>query len=225
MHGLRALPSGRRAILSLAVVATLVAGCTTGAPPPRSAAGPRAVTSAELGTVLGGRASRAALGGLQGIPGAQVGVQVDAEEQDLRVRTTGTGVEVVRQGYNLDLRLPSGTAFDFNASTVRAKFRATLDALAATLVRFPATFVDITGHTDATGTDAVNQLLSEQRAAATADYLSGRGVARTRIATRGVGRAQPLASNADAAGRAANRRVEIHLSPIVEEDLRRARRG
>ncbi len=221
MHRLRStLP-----ILPVALVACLAA-CTTGTPPPSAAApGGRAVTTAELGPVLGGRASRAALGGLQGIPGTQVAAQVDAEEQDLRARTAGTGVEVVRQGFNLDLRMPSGTAFDFNASTVRTKFRGVLDGLAATLVRFPATFVDITGHSDAMGTDAVNQPLSDARATATADYLSARGVARARIATRGLGKTQPIASNADAAGRAANRRVEIHLSPIVEEELRRGRRG
>jgi outer membrane protein OmpA-like peptidoglycan-associated protein len=149
---------------------------------------------------------------------------MDRQERELRARTAGTGVEVLRRGDNLDLRMPSGITFDFNSSAVKGQFRGTLDQVAQTLGSYQSTYVDVTGHTDSVGTDAVNQRLSEERAIAVADYLSARGVNRARIATRGFGKMQPIASNADDAGRAQNRRVEIHISPIVEDDFR-GRRG
>ena len=76
------------------------------------------------------------------------------------------------------------------------------------------------GHTDSTGSDAHNMALSQRRAESVAAYLSGRGVARARMATQGYGETQPVASNADEAGRSQNRRVEIRLVPVTEQDVR-----
>ena len=186
-------------------------------------AGAGAATGAILGAVLGGRHSRAETiigAGLGAVAGGAVGGYMDRQERELRARTAGTGIDVVRQGDNIDLRLPSGITFDFNSATVKPQFRASLGQVAQTLASYQSTYVDVTGHTDSVGTDAVNQRLSEQRATAVADYLSYQGVNRARIATRGFGKSQPIASNADEAGRAQNRRVEIHLSPITDEDVR-----
>lgn len=222
-------------VIVIATIASLgLAGCVTNPETGRQqvsragiGAGAGAVTGAVLGAILGGRNSRAEtiLGaGLGAVAGGAVGGYMDKQERELRARTAGTGVEVVRRGDNLDLRMPSGITFDFNSSAVKAPFRGTLDQVAQTLGSYQSTYVDVTGHTDSVGTDAVNQRLSEERASAVADYLSARGVNRARIATRGFGKSQPIASNADDAGRAQNRRVEIHISPIVEDDFR-GRRG
>ena len=222
-------------VLILATVATLgLSACVTDPDTGQQrasragiGAGAGAVTGAVLGAILGGRNNRAETiigAGLGAVAGGAVGGYMDRQERELRARTAGTGVEVVRRGDNLDLRMPSGITFDFNSSAVKSQFRGTLDQVSQTLGSYQSTYVDVTGHTDSIGTDAVNQRLSDERARAVADYLSARGVNRARIATRGFGKTQPIASNADDAGRARNRRVEIHISPIVEDDLR-GRRG
>ncbi|WP_419813829.1 OmpA family protein [Glacieibacterium sp.] len=189
-------------------------------------AGAGAVTGAVLGAILGGRHNRTETiigAGLGAVAGGAVGGYMDRQERDLRARTAGSGIDVVRKGDNIDLRLPSGITFDFNSAAVKPQFRASLDQVAQTLASYQSTYVDVTGHTDSIGTDAVNQRLSEQRAVAVADYLSYQGVNRARIATRGFGKTQPIASNADEAGRAQNRRVEIHISPITDDDVRDVR--
>lgn len=214
--------------IGIVATALLLAACTATPPPATSPTVSRSeprLSGASLGTVLGGRGPRGDIAAAAGVrPMVSPAATMDRMERDLRARTAESGVDVVRQGYNLDLRMRSGIAFDFNASTVRAPFRRTLDDVAQTLAGYPSTFVDITGHTDSVGTDAVNQALSDQRAQAVADYLGRLGVNRGRIATRGFGKTKPVASNADEAGRAQNRRVEIHISPIVEDDVRGGRR-
>ena len=221
-------------LLILATAATLgLSACVTNPDTGRQqvsragiGAGAGAATGAILGAILGGRNNRAETiigAGLGAVAGGAVGTYMDRQERDLRARTAGTGVEVVRRGDNLDLRMPSGITFDFNSSAVRSEFRDTLAQVAQTLGSYQSTYVDVTGHTDSVGTDAVNQRLSDERAFAVADYLSARGVNRARVATRGFGKTQPIASNADESGRAQNRRVEIHISPIVEDDFRRRR--
>jgi outer membrane protein OmpA-like peptidoglycan-associated protein len=76
------------------------------------------------------------------------------------------------------------------------------------------TFVDVLAHTDTSGTPEGNRALSEKRAAAVATYLAGHGVARARIASRGLGESAPLYfPEADESQKAANRRIEIRLVP------------
>ena len=89
------------------------------------------------------------------------------------------------------------------------------------LGQYRETYIDVYGHTDSTGSDAYNQGLSERRALSVADYLSGHGVQSARIATRGYGESQPIASNDTPQGQAANRRVEVKIVPISQDELRR----
>ena len=98
-----------------------------------------------------------------------------------------------------------------------------LGEVAATLVDYPNSLIDVYGHTDSTGSDAFNQALSERRAKAVADYLIARNVDRRRIMTQGFGETQPIADNGTEAGRAQNRRVEIKIIPITEEDVAEAK--
>ncbi len=176
-----------------------------------------------LGAILGGRNNRTETiigAGIGAIAGGAVGGYMDKQERELRARTANTGIEVERRGDEINLRMPAGVTFDFNSSTVKPEFRPALNQVAQTLASYQSTFVDVSGHTDAIGTDAINQRLSEQRAQAVADYLSYQGVNRARLATRGYGKTMPIASNDTDAGRAQNRRVEIHLSPVSEQDYR-----
>lgn len=176
-----------------------------------------------LGDLVGGRRDRTEkiLGaGIGGLAGAGIGAYMDKQERDLRARTAGTDVQVVRQGDDLLLNLPSGITFGYDSSTVQPQFRQTLDQVADILSQYRQTYIDVYGHTDSTGSDSYNQALSERRAVAVADYLASRGVQPARIGTRGFGKSQPVASNDTDAGRAANRRVEIKIVPIREGDLR-----
>ncbi|MBI0475558.1 OmpA family protein [Sphingomonas sp. MA1305] len=176
-----------------------------------------------LGDLVGGRRDRTEkiLGaGIGGLAGAGIGAYMDKQERDLRARTRGTDVQVVREGDNLLLNIPSGITFAYDSAAVQPQFQRTLDQVADTLAQYNQTYIDVYGHTDSTGSDAYNQQLSERRAVAVADYLSSRGVQPARIGTRGFGESQPIASNDTDAGRAANRRVEIKIVPINQSDLR-----
>ncbi|MDR6787281.1 outer membrane protein OmpA-like peptidoglycan-associated protein [Sphingomonas sp. BE138] len=175
-----------------------------------------------LGDLVGGRRDRTEKiigAGIGGIAGAGIGAYMDKQERELRERTRGTDVEVTRQGDDLLLNIPSGINFAYNSANVEPRFRATLDKVASVLSEYNQTYVDVYGHTDSTGSDAYNQDLSERRATSVADYLSSHGVQAARIATRGFGETQPIESNETDAGRAANRRVEIKIVPVSQNDL------
>ena len=144
---------------------------------------------------------------------------MDKQERDLRARTAGTDVQVIRQGDDLLLNIPSGINFAYNSAAVQPQFQQTLDRVASVLGEYNRTYIDVYGHTDSTGSDAYNQGLSERRATAVADYLSSHGVQRARIGIRGFGETQPIATNETEEGRAANRRVEIKIVPISENEL------
>ena len=145
---------------------------------------------------------------------------MDKQERDLRARTAGTDVQVIRRGDDLVLNIPSGITFAYDSASVQPQFQRTLDQVAETLAQYNQTYIDVYGHTDSTGSDAYNQTLSERRARSVADYLSSHGVQSARIGTRGYGESQPIASNDTDAGRAANRRVEVKIVPITQNDLR-----
>ena len=172
-----------------------------------------------LGDLIGGKRDRTEKivgAGIGALAGAGAGYYMDEQEKKLRQQTAGTGVNVTREGDNLVLDMPSEVTFGVDSANIDAGFRNTLDQVASTLTQYEKTYVDVMGHTDSTGSDAYNQILSEGRASAVADYLSIRGVQSARLATRGYGESQPKASNLDPAGRSANRRVEIHLVPVTQ---------
>ena len=103
--------------------------------------------------------------------------------------------------------------FDFNKATLKPEARSQLAAVLQALKEQPGLNVLIVGHTDSVGSDAYNMGLSQRRAESVATYLVQNGVPRQSIKTEWHGESQPVASNANAAGRAQNRRVEITLSP------------
>lgn len=172
-----------------------------------------------LGDLIGGRRDRTEKivgAGIGALAGVGVGYYMDEQERKLRQQTAGMGINVIRDGDNLVLDMPSEVTFGIDSANIDTGFRNTLDQVASTLVQYEKTYVDVLGHTDATGSDAYNQSLSERRASSVADYLSSRGVQSARLAARGYGESQPKASNLDAAGRSANRRVEIRLVPVTQ---------
>ncbi|WP_343518532.1 OmpA family protein [Sphingomonas sp.] len=176
-----------------------------------------------LGDIVGGRRDRSEKiigAGIGAIGGAAIGSYMDRQEREIRERTAGTDVEVIRRGDDLILSMPSGITFATDSSTIEPQFRPTLDKVADVLDRYNQTYVDVYGHTDSTGSDAYNQSLSERRADAVASYLSMRGVESARLEAVGYGETQPVADNATLEGRAQNRRVEIKIVPVRDSDMR-----
>lgn len=172
-----------------------------------------------LGDLIGGKRDRTEKivgAGIGALAGAGAGYYMDEQEKKLREQTAGSGVNIIRDGDNLVLDMPSEVTFGVDSANIDASFRNTLDQVASTLTQYEKTYVDVMGHTDSSGSDAYNQTLSERRASAVADYLAARGVQSARLATRGYGESQPKASNLDPAGRSANRRVEIRLVPVTQ---------
>lgn len=175
-----------------------------------------------LGDILGGRNDRTAKivgAGLGGLAGAGIGYYMDEQEKKLREQTAGTGIDVTREGDNLILNMPSNVTFGVDSSAIQPNFQETLGSVANTLSQYEKSYVDIFGHTDSTGSDAYNQSLSERRAGSVSNFLSNSGVQSARLATQGFGESQPVATNSTEEGRAANRRVEIKIVPIRENDL------
>jgi outer membrane protein OmpA-like peptidoglycan-associated protein len=142
-------------------------------------------------------------------------IYMDREADELRRELAGTGVVVQRQGDAVALEMPGDVTFAFNKSDIRPRFYSVLDRVAGTLNRYPATFVDVIGHTDAIGSVPYNQRLSERRAEAVADFIQEREEIPARLYVAGHGKSEPIASNTTVEGRAANRRVEILLHPYV----------
>ncbi len=175
-----------------------------------------------LGDLVGGKRDRTEKivgAGIGAVAGAGIGAYMDAQEKKLREKTAGTGVDVVRDGDNLLLRMPSGITFAYDSDAVQPQFQPTLNEVATVLVDYPKTYIDIYGHTDADGSEAYNQGLSQRRATSVQSYLAGRGIQTVRMATKGFGETQPIASNETAEGKAQNRRVEIKIVPVTEADV------
>ena len=144
----------------------------------------------------------------------EIPAYVDRQYVVLQDELRGTGVNVRKQGQQIVLDLPSDVNFAFDRSDIQPRFYLTLNAVSRVLARYPSTYVDVNGHTDAVGSYEYNQALSERRADAVADYLADRSVNPVRMHVAGFGKTEPIASNATVSGRAANRRVEIILSPV-----------
>lgn len=171
------------------------------------------------GDVVGGRNDRRAKiigAGVGVLAGGAVGAYMDRQEADLRRQTVGTGVEVIRNGNDLILRMPSAITFPVGSYAIQPQFQSTLREVAQTLDSYSQTYVDVLGHTDATGSDASNQTLSVNRAQAVANYLGSRGVVKARLGVRGYGESTPIASNDTEEGRSENRRVEIKIVPVSQ---------
>lgn len=222
------MPAMRRlSSIALAGAAFAAVGCAMrGPPPPPPALPPPAVfTPLGLGAaylsgaVTGGQKARAAKLRAAKIrplaPGA-AGTYMAELESELRRQTAGIGVDVIRVAGGIVIRIPAGLTFDAGSSAVKPQFDATLLEIARTVKSRRQTFVDVLAHTDTTGSAQVNQALSDKRAAAVATYLARHGVARARIASKGLGKSAPLYfPDVDETQKAANRRVEIRLVPYL----------
>jgi outer membrane protein OmpA-like peptidoglycan-associated protein len=194
----------------------------------RKGAGYGAAAGAVVGLLTAGSNpfKSAMIGAAAGaLVGGAVGNYMDRQEAKLRQQMAGTGVDVVRNGDNITLDVPGGVTFAFDSADVNAQFYPVLDKVAGTLKEYDKTVIEVAGHTDNVGSDTYNQALSQRRANSVAAYLSGQGLASTRVVTVGGGEAHPVASNDTEEGRAQNRRVEITIVPVTQESVEQAKQG
>lgn len=214
-------------VLLLAVTLGSLTGCADMNETQRTT-GTGAAIGAGIGAVLGaatagghtGRsaATGAVLGAAIGAGGGYLWSQhMQKQKEAMEQASKGTGVSVSQTSDNqLKLNIPSDVSFDSGRYDIKANLRPVLNSFASSLQQNPVTTVRIIGHTDNTGSDAINNPLSLNRAKATRDYLVQRGVAASRIAIEGRGAREPVADNNTPAGRAANRRVEIFVAEAAK---------
>ena len=215
--------------LALAGAVSLQAGCSTINPYTGEKQTSKAGMGAGIGAVTGAligiatsdsakeRKERALKGaGIGAVAGGGVGYYMDVQEAKLREKMEGAGVSVTRDGDNIILNMPGNLTFDTDSTTVKPSFRPVLDAVSEVLKEYKSTMIQVAGHTDSTGSDKYNLMLSQQRAQSVANILSGFGVEQVRLDTVGFGETQPIASNSTASGREQNRRVELTLLPYTE---------
>ena len=148
------------------------------------------------------------------VVGAGAGALLDRKEKRLREELQGTGVDVNRNPEgSINMVMPSVTLAT-NSSTIQGQFQGALNDVAKVL-REDGTAnqlaIVVHGHTDNTGSDAVNNPLSQNRANSVKNYLSAQGISSSRITARGYGSTSPVADNSTASGREQNRRVEISV--------------
>lgn len=201
-----------RIVLSLALVASLT-GCASMSTTQKGAV-IGAATGGVAGGIIGkqtGSTTRGVLIGavIGGIAGGLIGRAMDQQAKELEQNIPGATVQRVGEG--IAVTFDSGLMFDFDSDVIRGDARSNLNALANSLDKYPKSNLMIVGHTDAVGPSSYNLDLSERRAASAASYLASRGVSRDRIATRGVGETEPIASNETEGGRHENRRVEVAI--------------
>ena len=211
-------------------IATLMAlqACTTVDPYTREEKTSKATQGAAIGAAVGAilgvatsdrkkdRMERALAGaGIGAIAGGGVGYYMDTQEAKLRQQLENTGVSVTRNGDNIILNMPGNITFEVNKSDLRPDFVEVLHSVSLVLKEYKSTMIEVAGHTDSSGSDSYNQMLSQQRAQAVTNVLIRDGVEPVRIDTVGYGESHPVASNNTPAGRMQNRRVELTLLPYT----------
>ena len=205
-----------KSLLSVTVVAVLLSGCEMNNTGKGAAIG--AAAGGVLGKATGNHKDKrifigAAIGALAG---AAVGDYMDKQEEAFRDELAGSGVEVVREGDNLRLVMPSNITFATDQSYISTGFNDTLNAIAKVMNKYEKTYLSVEGHTDSTGQDSYNMNLSRERAQSVKAYLANQDIMAARISTSGFGETRPIATNDTANGRAPNRRVEIQIVPNTE---------
>lgn len=181
--------------------------------------GSGAALGAGIGALIGKDGKSTAIGSAIGTVvgagvGAIIGNKMDQKAKEL-AEIENAQVETVKDANGLDaikVTFESGILFKTNSSTLSADSKTSLKEFASQIKDLPETDITIFGHTDNTGTAAVNEKLSLERANAVSAYLSNCGIGKDRMTSEGKSYTMPVADNSTAEGRAQNRRVEIFIS-------------
>ena len=170
-----------------------------------------ALAGAGIGALAGGGKGALIGAGVGAAAGAGTGAYMDVQARKLRQELLNTGVQVQEANGQIYLIMPGNITFDSNDANIKPAFQPVLNSIAKVINEYSKTMVQVNGYTDSTGSAATNNSLSLMRANSISNYLRLRGVNGNRIVSNGYGSSNPIASNATAAGREQNRRVEIVL--------------
>ena len=208
----------RQSVFAIATVSFLAACNSDGSVRQNTVGGAAigALAGAGVGALLGNRKGALIGAGVGAIAGAGVGNYLDEQKAQLDRDLAGTGATVTNTGDAIMVNLPAGVTFPGDSAAIQPEFFEPLSKVASTLTQYESSLIDVIGHTDDTGSDSYNQDLSDRRAQAVSRYLQGRGVIEQRIIAYGRGEVQPVATNTTAEGRAANRRVELLITPVTQ---------
>jgi len=213
-------------VLAIAMAGVLVTACAADDPNRRAKQG--ALLGALAGAAIGnqsdsksGTAIGAALGG---IVGYKVGQYQDKQQEELELALADEMqsdlIEIHRlENDVLRINLSSEASFDVNQAGLKPPFYPSLDKLAEVIGKYDQTMINVIGHTDSTGGAEYNQVLSERRSLAVANYLTQSGIPDLRLSTEGQGENSPRAQNDTESNRRLNRRVEIDLIPVIKEEV------
>lgn len=177
-----------------------------------------AALGAGIGALAGGGKGAgigAAIGGVVGTTaGLLIGKKMDKQKKELEEQIKNAQIEEVTDANGLKaikVTFNSGILFATGKSNLSQTAKTELSEFASSLINNPQTDVSILGFTDNTGSLAINEKLSNERAQAVANYLINSGVSPSRLTTKGMAWNDPVASNDTPEGRAQNRRVEIYI--------------
>lgn len=209
-------------IISIAILTSLLAACATDPYTGESKVAKTAwgtgigtAVGAGVGALIGGEKGALIGAGVGAATGAATGGYMDMQARELRQQLQGTGVQLQKlDNGQILLVMPSNITFATDSAVFQTGFNNILDSVAIVLKKYDKTLINVTGHTDSTGSDDYNLKLSQQRAVAVGNYLNLRGVNASRLVVRGMGESMPIASNDTEAGRAQNRRVELSIQQI-----------
>lgn len=203
----------KKSLISIIIASFIFSGCAS------TNAGKGAAIGAVAGAVLGKSTSNhkdkrlvwgAAIGA---IAGAAIGDYMDQQEEAFRKELSGSGIDVIREGDNIRLVMPSNITFATNQSYITSGFHSTLNDVAKVLTKFDKTLLSIEGHTDNTGSADYNQTLSTKRAQSVKNYLADQHIQASRLKVTGYGESMPLTDNSTEKNRSLNRRVEVQIIP------------
>lgn len=203
----------KKSLISIIISSLIFTGCAS------NNAGKGAAIGAIAGAVLGKSTSNhkdkrlvwgAAIGA---ITGAAIGDYMDQQEEAFRKELSGSGIDVIREGDNIRLVMPSNITFATNQAYITSGFHSTLNDVAKVLTKFDKTLLSIEGHTDNTGSADYNQTLSTKRAQSVKDYLANQQIQGSRLKVTGYGESMPLVDNSTEKNRSLNRRVEVQIIP------------
>jgi outer membrane protein OmpA-like peptidoglycan-associated protein len=203
------------------VSAGILAGCATNTGKGALiGGGGGAAVGAGIGALAGGGKGALIGGGIGAAVGAGTGALIgrymDKQEEELK-EVKGANVE--RQGDQLVVKFNSAILFDTGKAELKSQSQKDLTDFSEVLKKYPQTDITVEGHTDSTGSKAVNEKLSDSRAQSVLGFLASRGVDKSRMAGHGFADTQPVADNTTEDGRAQNRRVQIKI--VANEELKK----
>lgn len=204
----------RMSVIVILSAAFIFAGCSSWNKTQKGAVAGTAAGGA-MGAVIGKASGNTALGAIigatvGGAAGAVIGSQMDKQAEEIKKNVPDAKVERVGEGIVVEFN--SEVLFGFDESTLSSAAKTSLDKLVVVLNSYEDTDIELQGHTDSRGTLAYNQSLSERRANAVSNYLSGKNIASKRLTIKGFGETVPKYENNTAEGRSMNRRVEFLIT-------------